>query len=139
MPKPGRGVLRFLARGTAVYSSFSGSQAEYLIEITGVDKAPSLARLIYRHPLAHPEIPDALIDSGKLLSFPLYRSSECDEEYKTMSTRWLPGEKGKLQAREGVWFITGVTKPSIGNEEILPCYLLDARNVRWYRKNIHID
>lgn len=139
VPKPSKITLHFLARGSAIYSSFSGSQAEYLIEINGADKAPHLARLIYRHPLAHPEIPDTLIDSGKLLSFSLYRSTECDEEYKTLATRWLPGEHGKLRASNSLWFISGVNKPDVGAEEILPCYLLDARNVHWYGKSIRID
>lgn len=132
-------MLRFLARGTAVYSSFSGSKAEYLVEVRDVDKVTRLARLVYRHPLARPEIPDTLIESGKLLSFPLYRSSGCDEKYETFATRWLPGQYGMLQPSEGLWFISGVNKLNIGHEEILPCYLLDSRNVRWRGKQVRID
>lgn len=123
--------VQFLARGTAVYSSFSGSQSEYLIEIHNSKQAPFLARLLYRHPFQHSEIPDEVIDSGSPYFFQLTRAEGCDQDYRTLSTLWLPSEGGKVRAYEGLRFVSRTARPSIAANEVLPCYLLSSREVRW--------
>lgn len=127
--KPAKTSLRFLARGTAIYSSFSGSQSEYLVEIQSSKQTPFLARLLYRHSFTHAEIPNELIDSGKAFYFQLTRAAECDQSYGTLSTRWLPGEGESLRAHNGLWFISGGPKPAIDAAAVLPCYLLSPHEI----------
>jgi hypothetical protein len=131
--KSHKSSVRFLARGTAIYSSFSGSQSEYLVQIQSSKQAPFLARLLYRRPLQHPEIPDDLIDSGGRVYLRLVRAAECDQSYETLSTRWLPGDGGALQAHDGLRFISAHAMPTIAASEELPCYQLSQREIRWKR------
>lgn len=138
-PKPAKVSLRFLARGSAIYSSFSGAQTEYLVEIVGTDKTSHFARLLYRHALTHPDIPELFVDSGSLHLIHLTRSTECDESYEILATRWLPGEYGLLRASAGLRFIAGVSKPAIAAGKVLPCYLMDARNVQWRGRRVHVN
>jgi hypothetical protein len=129
--KPLRSSVRFLARGTAIYSSFSGSQSEYLVQIQTARQTPILARLLYRRPLQHPEIPDELIDSGESVYLRLTRAAECDQNYETLSTVWLLGEDRSVRAGNGLRFISKTVKPTITASEVLPYYLLSPREVRW--------
>jgi len=130
---------RFLARGTAIYSSFSGNQSEFLLEIKEDDNKTYFARLLYRQPPSHPEIPDTLIDSGKMLRFQLTRSAECDEPYATLTTAWMPGPYGTLRAVDSLRFVVGASRPLITGEEVVPCYLLNPRSVKWHRGQVEVD
>lgn len=131
--------LRFLARGTAIYSSFSGSQSEYLIQITDLNHKPYYARLLYKHRLSHPEIPNNLIDSGELHSLWLIRSKECDESYRTLATAWIPGPYGTFQIWDGLHFVSEISRPVITDDEVVPCYLLPPEGIRWRKKGIRVD
>jgi len=134
-PKAEKLSVRFLARGTAIYSSFSGNRAEYLVEIAGVGPA----RLVYRHTSSHPGIPDALIDSGKPHLMRLTRSAACEQSYETMSTAWLPEAENRIVRRPALYFVSGVAKPAVENSQLLPCYLLAARAVRWHGKQVRVE
>jgi hypothetical protein len=129
----------FLARGTVIYSSFSGNQSEYLIQITDPNNKPHYARLLYKHRVSHPEIPNDLVDSEKLHSLRLVRSEECDENYRTLATAWIPGLYGAFQVRDGLHFISGMSRPGITDEEVVPCYLLPPEDVHWRKKSIRVD
>jgi hypothetical protein len=138
--KPHKLQVRFLARGTAIYSSFSGSQAEYLVEVSDAGKVPHFARLLYLHRNTHPEIPDELVDSGKVLTWHLDRQDGCDESYNTLATAWLPeeGQYASVRVAKALHFVSGVTKPEISGEQVIPCYVLSPHNVHWRRMSITV-
>ena len=129
--KSQKSSVRFLARGTAIYSSFSGSQSEYLVEIPTSKQAPFLARLLYRRAQQHPENADELIDSGKPFYLRLTRAEGCDQNYETLSTLFLPSEGGRVRAYDGLRFVSASTKPAIPASAVLPCYLLSPSEVHW--------
>ncbi len=122
--------MHFLARGTAIYSSFSISQSEYLVQLQTANQTPFLARLLYRRPLQHPEIPDVLIDSGQWNNLRVIRAPECDQDYATLSTVWLPIGYGSLRGDPG----TGAERPVVAGDVVLPCYLVALRDIRWNQR-----
>ncbi len=138
--KPRRTSVRFLARGTAIYSSFSGNQTEFLLAISDDDNKPlHFARLLYRHSFSHPEIPDRLVDSGQVLRLQLARSAKCDETFASLTTAWLPGPYGTLRVVDPLRYVVGASVPQISGNDIVPCYVLDPRKVKWHRGQVEID
>jgi hypothetical protein len=111
------------------------------VEVTDAGKSPHLARLLYPHRVSHVEILDELIDSGKLLALHLDRQDGCDESYSTLATAWVPkeGRYASVRGVESLHFISGVTNPEISGEQVVPCYVLSSRNVRWRRRHVVAD
>lgn len=114
-----------------MYSSLSGNQTEYLVEIAGGDKRAHYARLVYRRPTPHPELTDQILGVGSIRTLPLLRSEDCDDTYSNLSTIWIPGYRGTVNRAEALHFFQGVNRPSISSGEVLPCYVLPASRVRW--------
>ena len=132
--KSHRTSVRFLARGTAIYSSFSGSQSEYLVELRTSNQALFPARLLYRRALQSPDIPDELIDSGRPVYLRLTRATDCDQNYETLSTLWLSGTDGRLWAQDGLLFVHGIANLTIAANEVLPCYFIAPHEIRLKRR-----
>jgi hypothetical protein len=130
--KPHRAALRFLARGTDIHSSFSGNHSEYLVQMQTPSQSPILARLLYRRPFPHPDIPDELIDSGRWNNLRVTRAPDCDQNYATLSTRWLPAGGESLRPFPGLRFVRGTEIPVVAPKEVLPCYRVES-DIHWNR------
>ena len=79
------------------------------------------------------------LKDGDILQFgptAVFHYAVTDEDYETLATEWLPGSHGDLIARAGLRFVTGVTQPGVPGREVLPCYVLSPRNVRWRGRDI---
>ena len=130
--------FRILASGTAIYSSFGGSQSEYLIEIAGPGNSSEIAYLLYPHPQSHPEIPDKIVNSRKQFQWHLVRSTQCDETYQAFAMAWDLKSDGKLHSNNILRFVPGEKDTVFEDQVMLPCYLLLPRTVRMRRGQVQI-
>jgi hypothetical protein len=127
-----------LARGTAVYTAFGDSQSEYLVMVTDGGKS-TLARLLYRHRLSHAEIPSEMIDSAKPVTMHIFRTADCDESYRIISTAFVPGPFSEIVVRDALHFVSGVESPAVADGEVVPCYSLSPQYVRQHRKYVSVN
>lgn len=125
----------FLARGTSIYSSFSGNQDDYLVAITVGRNAPTLAKLSHRYRPYQGHISANMVESGKQAFLRARRETKCDNGKRDFANAWIADSRGYAQLRPILNPVANNGLPEMSTEELLPCYILDGSgtSVRQFR------
>ncbi len=127
LPQIKSGVLtgRFVAMvGGARISAFSPNTETYVFE-ADFRGYTQLVKITHEFLHQEPRLPPGVLDYDQVRSFVAERDSSCDEIWRNLSTRLLFSSDGEFVARRSTLQLAeAAPKPRIGDEEVLPCYVV---------------
>jgi hypothetical protein len=113
--------VRFVARSTAIRSTWGTSDDIYLVQIqSATNEQPFYAKLVDTYVPSDFPLPWRILTSETPVSMDVARDAQCDIRYEDMPIRSAPGDTATLIPQKIIYH--SPETDAIQANQILPCY-----------------